>query len=114
MAFDVSNEHACIDAVSQVKAAHGRTPDILVNNAGMVRTSRVMKTDVRVWEEHLKVNLTGAFVVYEVRVTFVSYGTESTRTSQHVREGIERPGFGEHSGGGNLPLKVPEYTRGAC
>ena len=35
--------------------------DVLVNNAGMVRTSRVMKTDVRVWEEHLKVNLTGSF-----------------------------------------------------
>jgi NAD(P)-dependent dehydrogenase (short-subunit alcohol dehydrogenase family) len=36
--------------------------DVLVNNAGMVRTSRVMKTDVRVWEEHLKVNLTGSFL----------------------------------------------------
>lgn len=36
--------------------------DVLVNNAGMVRSGRVMKTDVRVWEEHLKVNLTGAFL----------------------------------------------------
>lgn len=36
--------------------------DVLVNNAGMVRPSLVMKTDVRVWEEHLKVNLTGAFL----------------------------------------------------
>jgi NAD(P)-dependent dehydrogenase (short-subunit alcohol dehydrogenase family) len=36
--------------------------DVLINNAGMVRTSRVMKTDVRVWEEHLKVNLTGSFL----------------------------------------------------
>jgi NAD(P)-dependent dehydrogenase (short-subunit alcohol dehydrogenase family) len=36
--------------------------DVLVNNAGMVRTSRIMKTDVRVWEEHLKVNLTGSFL----------------------------------------------------
>ena len=36
--------------------------DILVNNAGMVRPSLVTKTDVRVWEEHLKVNLTGAFL----------------------------------------------------
>lgn len=36
--------------------------DILVNNAGIVRTSLLMKTDVRVWEEHLKVNLTGAFL----------------------------------------------------
>lgn len=36
--------------------------DVLVNNAGMVRPSAVTKTDVRVWEEHLKVNLTGAFL----------------------------------------------------
>jgi len=36
--------------------------DVLVNNAGLVRSSRVVKTDVRVWEEHLKVNLTGAFL----------------------------------------------------
>ncbi len=36
--------------------------DILVNNAGILRTSLLMKTDVRVWEEHLKVNLTGAFL----------------------------------------------------
>ncbi len=36
--------------------------DVLVNNAGMVRPSVVLKTDVRVWEEHLKVNLTGSFL----------------------------------------------------
>ena len=36
--------------------------DVLVNNAAMVRASKVIKTDVRVWEEHLKVNLTGAFL----------------------------------------------------
>ena len=35
--------------------------DVLVNNAGMIRPSLVTKTDVRVWEEHLKVNLTGSF-----------------------------------------------------
>lgn len=36
--------------------------DILVNNAGIVRTGLLTKTDVRVWEEHLKVNLTGSFL----------------------------------------------------
>ncbi len=36
--------------------------DVLINNAGMIRPSLVTKTDVRVWEEHLKVNLTGAFL----------------------------------------------------
>lgn len=36
--------------------------DVLVNNAGVVRPSLITKTDVRVWEEHLKVNLTGAFL----------------------------------------------------
>ena len=36
--------------------------DILINNAGVARSSPVLKTDVRVWEEHLKVNLTGSFL----------------------------------------------------
>jgi NAD(P)-dependent dehydrogenase (short-subunit alcohol dehydrogenase family) len=36
--------------------------DILINNAGIARSSPVLKTDVRVWEEHIKVNLTGSFL----------------------------------------------------
>lgn len=36
--------------------------DLLVNNAAIVRPAPVTQTDVRVWEEHLKVNLTGAFL----------------------------------------------------
>lgn len=36
--------------------------DVLVNCAGVARSSPVLKTDVRVWDEHLKVNLTGAFL----------------------------------------------------
>lgn len=36
--------------------------DLLVNNAAIVRAAPVTQTDVRVWEEHLKVNLTGAFL----------------------------------------------------
>lgn len=36
--------------------------DVLINCAGVARSSPVLKTDVRVWEEHLKVNLTGAFL----------------------------------------------------
>ena len=36
--------------------------DVLVNNAGLARSSPVLKTDVRVWDEHIKVNLTGAFL----------------------------------------------------
>jgi len=36
--------------------------DVLINNAALVRPSPVVHTDVRVWEEHLKVNLTGAFL----------------------------------------------------
>ena len=36
--------------------------DVLINNAGVARSSPVLKTDVRVWDEHLRVNLTGAFL----------------------------------------------------
>jgi NAD(P)-dependent dehydrogenase (short-subunit alcohol dehydrogenase family) len=47
--------------ISRIEAEHGPV-DVLVNNAGIIRPSLVTKTDVRVWEEHLKVNLTGAFL----------------------------------------------------
>lgn len=36
--------------------------DVLINCAGVARSSPILKTDVRVWEEHLKVNLTGSFL----------------------------------------------------
>jgi NAD(P)-dependent dehydrogenase (short-subunit alcohol dehydrogenase family) len=36
--------------------------DVLINCAGVARSGPVLKTDVRIWEEHLKVNLTGAFL----------------------------------------------------
>lgn len=50
--------------------------DVLINNAGMARPSRVEKTDVRVWEEHLKVNLTGAFLCsLKVLPSMVSRGS---------------------------------------
>lgn len=36
--------------------------DVLVNSATIARPGPIMQTDVRVWEEHLRVNLTGAFL----------------------------------------------------
>jgi 3-hydroxybutyrate dehydrogenase len=36
--------------------------DVLVNCAVIARASSTLRTDVRVWEEHLKVNLTSAFL----------------------------------------------------
>ena len=59
--LDVSEPDSWQQLQGTISDKYGRL-DTLVNNAGMVRTSRVMKTDVRVWEEHLKVNLTGSFL----------------------------------------------------
>ncbi|MEL6342912.1 MAG: SDR family oxidoreductase [Myxococcota bacterium] len=36
--------------------------DVLINSATISRPGPLMQTDVRVWEEHLRVNLTGAFL----------------------------------------------------
>ena len=57
-----ANDLASIANASHYILEHYDRLDVLVNNAAMVRPSKVIKTDVRVWEEHLKVNLTGAFL----------------------------------------------------
>ena len=36
--------------------------DVLVNCAVTVRPSQTLRTDIRVWEEHLKMNMTSAFL----------------------------------------------------
>ena len=59
---DVAERAQVDDAVRQV--ADGLGPvQVLVNNAGMAVSAKLLDTDDALWERHLRVNLTGAFLV---------------------------------------------------
>jgi NAD(P)-dependent dehydrogenase (short-subunit alcohol dehydrogenase family) len=59
---DVAERAQVEDAVRQVAGALGPI-EILVNNAGMAVAAKLLDTDDALWERHLRVNLTGAFLV---------------------------------------------------
>ena len=59
---DVGERAQVDDAVRRV--ADGLGPvEILVNNAGIAVSAKLQDTDDALWERHLRVNLTGAFLV---------------------------------------------------
>jgi NAD(P)-dependent dehydrogenase (short-subunit alcohol dehydrogenase family) len=62
VACDVGERAQVDDAVRRV--AEGLGPiGILVNNAGVAASAKFLDTDDALWERHLRVNLTGAFLV---------------------------------------------------
>jgi len=58
---DVEQTWSVNGAFERVRAHFGRGPDIVVNNAGIVETELFVKSDERMWEQHLNVNLGGTF-----------------------------------------------------
>jgi NAD(P)-dependent dehydrogenase (short-subunit alcohol dehydrogenase family) len=59
---DVGERAQVDDAVRRV--AEGLGPvEILVNNAGIAVSAKLLDTDDALWERHLRVNLTGAFLM---------------------------------------------------
>jgi NAD(P)-dependent dehydrogenase (short-subunit alcohol dehydrogenase family) len=62
VACDVAERAAVEAAVDQVTGALGPV-QVLVNNAGIAASAKFLDTDDALWERHLRVNLTGAFLV---------------------------------------------------
>ena len=58
---DVGHAESVNNAFERMRAHFGRGPDIVVNNAGIVETELFVKSDERMWERHLNVNLGGTF-----------------------------------------------------
>jgi 3-hydroxybutyrate dehydrogenase len=58
---DVADFESIESALAQVKEKFGRGPDILVNNAGIAETAPFLKSDEKMWERHLNINLGGTF-----------------------------------------------------
>ena len=63
IAFDVSDEAACVAAVAEVARRHGRSPDILVNNAGINHRSPLSDFSTERFNHVLRTNLNGPFVL---------------------------------------------------
>src|SRR5438552_3291241 len=58
---DVADFESIEPALARVNEKFGRGPDILVNNAGVAETASFLKSDARMWERHLNINLGGTF-----------------------------------------------------
>ena len=62
VALDVTDAGAIPVAVKAVTEALGPV-DVLVNNAGIAESAPFAKTDPQLWERHLRVNVTGPFLL---------------------------------------------------
>jgi len=60
--FDVTDAAGIAPAVKAVTDALGPI-DVLVNNAGIAESAPFVKTDPALWERHLRVNVTGPFLL---------------------------------------------------
>ncbi len=60
IAFDISDEEACRQAVGRIEQEFGNI-DILVNNAGILSNNKLMSTTAEEWRRVLAVNLDSAF-----------------------------------------------------
>lgn len=61
VAVDVSDETSVLAAFADARAKHGPVA-ILVNNAGVAPSAPLHATDLKLWNETLAINLTGAFL----------------------------------------------------
>jgi NAD(P)-dependent dehydrogenase (short-subunit alcohol dehydrogenase family) len=60
--FDVGDPDAIERAVADITAALGPV-DVLVNNAGIAESAPLARTDLALWDRHLRVNVTGPYLL---------------------------------------------------
>src|SRR5216684_2966545 len=58
---DVAISESVAQALERARDKFERGPDILVNNAGIAETAPFLKSDEKMWERHLNINLGGTF-----------------------------------------------------
>jgi len=62
LVFDVTNEAAVIENIAKIEAEIGPI-DILINNAGIIKRTPILDMEVADWEQVLKVDLSGPFIM---------------------------------------------------
>ena len=62
LVLDVTDERAVTRAISSIVARLGRV-DVLVNNAGIAESAPFARTDMALWERHLRVNATAPYLL---------------------------------------------------
>ncbi|MCP8900854.1 gluconate 5-dehydrogenase [Gilvimarinus xylanilyticus] len=60
--FNVTDENQVADAVAQIESEVGPI-DVLVNNAGIIRRTPMLEMELAEWENVIKTDLTGVFVM---------------------------------------------------
>ena len=67
--WDVSDFEACQEGARKIEAELGPV-DVLVNNAGIAESAPFGKTTVESWERHLRVNVTGPYLMTRALLGF--------------------------------------------
>ncbi len=62
LTLDVGDAEAIAMAVAAVSATFGPV-DVLVNNAGIAESAPLARTEIDLWERHLRTNVTGPFLL---------------------------------------------------
>lgn len=62
LALDVTDPGSVADAVQRTMRELGPI-DVLVNNAGVAESAPLARTDLALWERHLRVNVTGPYLL---------------------------------------------------
>jgi NAD(P)-dependent dehydrogenase (short-subunit alcohol dehydrogenase family) len=62
LVLDVTDERAVTRVISSIVARLGRV-DVLVNNAGIAESAPFARTDMALWERHLRVNATAPYLL---------------------------------------------------
>ncbi|MFN4319929.1 MAG: 3-oxoacyl-[acyl-carrier-protein] reductase [Aquificaceae bacterium] len=67
LAMDMGNEGSIKEAFAKIEEAWGGV-DILVNNAGITRDKLFLRMSLEDWEEVIRVNLTGTFLITSLAI----------------------------------------------
>lgn len=102
---DLGDEHQVLEAVSELAASAGGAIDSLLHVAGIMRAQRAGILDISLdtWNEVIRTNLTGAFLVARAVVEFIDPERSPSIVLVASRSGITMPSgslpYGASKGG---------------